>query len=91
MDPLWRPPGPCSSSTSRRSPERGASFGSEVGKHLLGVVTFATIPVAQALWRLTGQRAFTERMFSNANLTIVGGLVLAAIAAELRYGPSGSK
>ena len=60
-----------------------------LGAAILGVFTFATIPIAHAFWKLQGQEAVTERMFTNANLTIIGGLVLAAIAAELRYGPSG--
>jgi transmembrane protein len=59
-----------------------------LGAGILGVFTVATIPIAHAYWKLRGQEAFTERMFTNVNLTIVGGLVLAAIAAELKYRPS---
>ena len=59
-----------------------------IGAAALALFTAATIPIAHAFWTLQGQEAFTERMFANANLTIVGGLVLAAIAAELRYGPA---
>ncbi|MDP9012101.1 MAG: DoxX family protein [Pseudomonadota bacterium] len=59
-----------------------------LGAGILGVFTLATIPIAHAFWKFQGQEAFTERMFTNANLTIVGGLILAAIAAELKYGPS---
>ena len=39
-------------------------------------------------WRLQRQEAFTERMFTNANLAIIGGLILGAIAAELKQGRS---
>lgn len=56
-----------------------------VGAGILGLFTLATIPIAHAFWKLEGQEAFTERMFTNSNLTIVGGLILAAIAAEWRY------
>jgi transmembrane protein len=59
-----------------------------IGAGALGLFTVGTIPIAHAFWKLQGQEAFTERMFANANLTIIGGLVLAAIAAELKYGPS---
>ena len=59
-----------------------------IGAGALGLFTAGTIPIAHAFWKFQGQEAFTERMFTNANLTIVGGLILAAIAAELKYGPS---
>jgi uncharacterized membrane protein YphA (DoxX/SURF4 family) len=59
-----------------------------LGAFALAAFTIATIPVAHDFWNLAGHDAFTERMFANANLTIVGGLVLAAIAAELKYGPT---
>jgi uncharacterized membrane protein YphA (DoxX/SURF4 family) len=59
-----------------------------IGAGALAAFTVATIPVAHAFWKFTGHDAFTERMFTNANVTIVGGLFLAAIAAEFKYGPS---
>lgn len=57
-----------------------------IGAGALAAFTLATVPIAHAFWRLQGQQAYSERMFSNANFTIVGGLLLAAIAAELRHG-----
>lgn len=57
-----------------------------IGAGALGLFTAATIPVAHAFWNFQGPEAFTERMFTNANLTIIGGLILGAIAAELKYG-----
>jgi transmembrane protein len=59
-----------------------------LGAGALAAFTLATIPVAHAFWRFQGQEAFVERMFANANLSIIGGLFLAAVAAELRYGQS---
>lgn len=59
-----------------------------VGAGALGLFTLGTIPIAHAFWKLQGQEAFTERMFANANVTIIGGLILGAIAAELKYGSS---
>jgi transmembrane protein len=59
-----------------------------LGAGILGLFTIATIPIAHAFWNLQGHEAFMERNFTNANVTIVGGLILAAIAAELKYGPS---
>ena len=57
-----------------------------IGAGVLALFTLGTIPIAHAFWKFQGQEAFTERMFANANLTIVGALILAAIAAELKYG-----
>jgi transmembrane protein len=59
-----------------------------IGAGALALFTAGTIPIAHAFWKFQGPEAFTERMFTNANLTIVGGLILAAIAAELKYGSS---
>ena len=59
-----------------------------LGAVALAAFTVATIPVAHDFWNLQGGEAFTQRMFANANLSIVGGLLLAAIAAELRFRPS---
>jgi len=59
-----------------------------LGAGILGLFTVATIPIAHAFWKFQGQEAFTQRMVASANLTIVGGLILAAVAAELKYAPA---
>ena len=52
-----------------------------IGAGALALFTAATIPIAHAFWKFEGQEAFTERMFTNANLTIIGGLILGFVVA----------
>jgi transmembrane protein len=41
--------------------------------------TLLTIPIAHAFWRLTGEQAFIEGMFVIEHVSVVGGLLLAAV------------
>ncbi|MDB5964607.1 MAG: DoxX family protein [Polaromonas sp.] len=55
-----------------------------LGAGALAVFTLATIPVAHRFWEMTGDMAFMEKMVVFEHITVVGGLMLAAVAAELR-------
>lgn len=55
-----------------------------LGAGALAVFTLLTIPVAHRFWELQGDIAFLEKMFVFEHITVVGGLILAGIAAELR-------
>ena len=60
-----------------------------LGAGALAVFTLMTIPIAHRFWELTGEAAFLEKMFVFEHITVVGGLILVAIAAELRRGQRG--
>ena len=55
-----------------------------LGAGALAVFTIATIPVAHRFWELEGMAAFLEKMVVLEHITVVGGLLLAAVAASLR-------
>ena len=55
-----------------------------LGAGALAVFTLLTIPVAHRFWELQGDIAFMEKMFVFEHISVVGGLILAGIAAELR-------
>jgi transmembrane protein len=55
-----------------------------LGAGALAVFTIATIPIAHRFWELTGEVAFLEKMFVFEHITVIGGLAVAAMAAELR-------
>lgn len=49
------------------------------GAGMLGVFTALTIPVAHAFWTMEGERAFIEMLFVFEHITVIGGLMVAAI------------
>jgi transmembrane protein len=50
-----------------------------LGAGALAFFTVLTIPVAHPFWSLTGEKAFIEMMFVFEHVTVIGGLMLAAI------------
>lgn len=50
----------------------------------LAVFTLATIPLAHRFWEMEGMVAFLEKALVQEHITVVGGLILAAVAAQLR-------
>ena len=57
-----------------------------LGAGALILFTLATIPLAHAFWALSGSAAFVEQAFVQEHLSMVGGLLLAALLGELKYG-----
>jgi transmembrane protein len=57
-----------------------------IGAGALALFTLATIPLAHAFWNLPPQAAFAERLIAEEHISVVGGLLLAALLAH-RYGP----
>src|SRR5262249_8547846 len=55
-----------------------------LGAGALALFTLATIPLAHDYWNMTGGQAFAEKNLAQEHITVVGGLVLAAIAAHMR-------
>ena len=55
-----------------------------LGAGALVVFTLATIPIAHDFWNLQGQVAFLEKMTVFEHITVCGGLVVAALLAEVR-------
>ena len=55
-----------------------------LGAGALAVFTLLTIPVAHRFWEMTGEAAFHEKLLVIEHLTVIGGLMLVSIAAELR-------
>ncbi|HKA57466.1 MAG TPA: DoxX family protein [Gemmatimonadales bacterium] len=55
------------------------------GAGVLALFTLGTIPIAHDFWNLTGQAAFVEKLWSQEHVSVVGGLVVAAILASLRW------
>src|SRR5262245_25959733 len=54
------------------------------GAGVLALFTLGTIPIAHDFWNLEGQAAFIEKLWSQEHVSVVGGLVVAAILAGLR-------
>ena len=50
----------------------------------LALFTLATIPLAHDFWNMQGQAATLEKLWAQEHISIVGGLILAAIVADLR-------
>jgi transmembrane protein len=50
-----------------------------LGAGALAAFTLMTIPVAHAFWSMNGEAAFVEMMFAFEHVTVIGGLMLAAI------------
>jgi transmembrane protein len=55
-----------------------------LGATVLALFTLGTIPVAHDFWNLEGQAAVVEKLWAQEHLSVVGGLLLAAILADLR-------
>jgi transmembrane protein len=50
----------------------------------LAIFTVATIPLAHRFWEMDGMVGFLEKALVQEHISVVGGLVLAAIVAEAR-------
>lgn len=57
-----------------------------VGAGGLGVFTLATIPLAHPFWILGGQAALMEQAIALEHVSVLGGLVLAAILGQTIHG-----
>ena len=57
-----------------------------LGAAALALFTLATIPLAHDFWNMQGQAAFVEKLWAQEHVSVVGGLILAAIVADLRSG-----
>lgn len=57
-----------------------------LGAAALAAFTFATIPLAHDYWNREGEIAFLEKTFAQEHIAVIGGLMLAAILADLRSG-----
>ena len=52
----------------------------------LALFTLATIPLAHAFWTLPPEAAFGERLIAEEHISVVGGLIVAALLAR-EHGP----
>ena len=59
-----------------------------LGAAALASFTLATIPIAHDFWNLAGQAAFMEKLWAQEQVSVVGGLILAAILASINDGRS---
>lgn len=57
-----------------------------VGAGALSVFTLATIPLAHRFWTLDGMAAFLDKALVQEHLSVIGGLIVAAILAQARFG-----
>jgi transmembrane protein len=57
-----------------------------LGAAALALFTLATIPLAHAFWTLPPEAAFGERLIAEEHLSVVGGLIVAALLARA-HGP----
>ncbi|MBI2725640.1 MAG: DoxX family protein [Polaromonas sp.] len=55
-----------------------------LGAGALAVFTILTIFIAHRFWEMTGEQAFHEKMFAFEHITVIGGLIVISILAELR-------
>ena len=55
-----------------------------LGAGALAVFTILTIFIAHRFWEMTGEAAFHEKMFAFEHITVVGGLIIISMLAELR-------
>jgi transmembrane protein len=55
-----------------------------LGAAALAAFTLATIPLAHDYWNMTGHVTFLEKTLAQEHLSVVGGLVVAAILGHLR-------
>ena len=56
-----------------------------LGAGALAVFTLLTIPIAHRFWEMTGEAAFHEKLVVFEHITVIGGLMLVSIAAELGH------
>ena len=57
-----------------------------IGAAALALFTLATIPLAHAFWALPPEAAFGERLIAEEHISVVGGLIVAALLAR-EHGP----
>jgi len=57
-----------------------------IGAAALALFTLATIPLAHPFWALPPEAAFGERLIAEEHVSVVGGLIVAALLARI-YGP----
>lgn len=55
-----------------------------LGAGALALFTLATIPLAHPFWGMTGHEAFLEKTLAQEHLSVIGGLLAAALAASDR-------
>jgi transmembrane protein len=57
-----------------------------LGAGALALFTLASIPIAHDFWNMPPQAAFGERLIAEEHVSVVGGLLVAALLAR-GYGP----
>ena len=57
-----------------------------LGASALALFTLATIPLAHPFWTLPPEAAFGERLIAEEHISVVGGLIVAALLAR-EHGP----
>lgn len=55
-----------------------------LGAGALGIFTALTIPIAHHFWALEGERAMMEMFFAVEHISVIGGLMLAAVLCHRR-------
>jgi transmembrane protein len=53
-----------------------------LGAGALAIFTLLTIPIAHAFWLMNGDAAFIEMMFAFEHVTVIGGLMAAAVLSS---------
>jgi len=53
-----------------------------LGAGALAIFTLLTIPIAHAFWLMSGEYAFIEMMFAFEHVTVIGGLMVAAVLSS---------
>ena len=53
-----------------------------IGAAALALFTLSTIPLAHDFWNMSGHEAFLEKIIAQEHLSVIGGLLAAAIAAS---------
>ncbi len=59
-----------------------------VGAGMLGVFTALTIPIGHHFWTLTGHEAQVEKFFAFEHVSVIGGLILAAMLCRREGHPT---
>lgn len=57
-----------------------------LGTAALALFTLASIPIGHAFWKLPPEAAFGERLIAEEHISVIGGLLMAALLAP-NYGP----
>ena len=55
-----------------------------LGAGMLAVMTLGTVPVAHRYWEMSGIQAMLEQALVQEHFSVIGGLLLAVVAAEWR-------